>query len=268
MTTNPTTKDRSFFDIFAPGTSVGKTLTSRGIQAHCRAAGVEPTVFRFESAAASGMRPNGEVFINSDKLVDVEPNPGGPISVLDPISKAISACAPNVTQVILDWAGGQSALRADFYAASGFDSFVAEKGFVGFSLVVTTNRAASMVQAAEALDLTAKVAPSLRRVLVLNCRDGKFGEFPSGSAEAKAYDALMAQAAKCTARLTLPLIARHGLEPFVAAGLSLLDVLNRPVNELADITGLSYMVVAVCRSSVAAWWAEVRAQLERLFPIQ
>ena len=266
MSTNPT-KVHRFFDVFAPSTYQGKTLTARTLQAHFRAAGVEPTVFRFESAAAAGTRPNGEVLINSEKLLDAEPNPGGPISTLDPVTKAITACAPNMTQVILDWAGGQSALRAEYYAATDFDSFVAEKGFVGFSLVVTTNQAASMVQAAEALDLTAKVAPALRRVLVLNRRDGRFGEFPSGSAEAKAYDALMAQAAKGAALLTLPLIAHKGLEPFAAAGLGLLEVLNRPVNELADITGLSYTVAAACRSWVAAWWAEVLPQLERLFPV-
>jgi len=64
--------------------------------------------------------------------------------------------------------------------------------------------------------------------------------------------------------LTLPLIARHGWEPFAAAGLGFLEVLSRPVNELADITGLSPLLAATCRSSVAAWWAEVRAQLERI----
>lgn len=266
MSTSPT-KDLRFFDIYAPGTFRGKTLTARAIQAHFRAAGIEPAVFRLESAAAAGTRPNGEVFINSEKLLDAAPDPGGPISILDPVTKAITACAPNMTQVILDWAGGQSALRAEYYAATSFDSFVAEKGFVGFSLVVTTNQAASMIQAAEALDLTAKVAPALRRVLVLNHREGRFGEFPSGSAEAKAYAALMAQAAKCAAQLTLPLIAHKGLEPFAAAGLGLLEVLNRPVNELADITGLSYTVAAACRSWVAAWWAEVLPQLERLFPV-
>ena len=125
-----------------------------------------------------------------------------------------------------------------------------------------------MGQAADALDLTAKVAPLLRRVLVLNRRDGGFDEFPSGSAEAKAYDALVAKAANCAARLTLPLIARHGWEPFAAAGLSLLEVLNRPLNELADITGLSLLLTAVCRSSVAAWWAEVLPQLERILPLK
>jgi hypothetical protein len=267
MSNNPTTKDHRFFiDVSAPGTAKGKTLMSQAIRDHFRAAGIEPTVVRFESAAAAGTRPNGEVFINSDKLVDAEPNRGGPISLLDPISKAITDSKG--TPVILDWAGGQSALRADFYAASGFDSLVAEKGFVGFSLVVTTNQAASMVQAADALDMTAKVAPLLRRVLVLNRRDGGFEDFPPGSAEAKAYaDALMPKAAKCAAQLTLPVIARHGWEPFAAAGLSILEVLNRPVGELADITGLTSMLAAVCRTSVAAWWAEVRAQLERLLPV-
>jgi len=268
MTTNPTTKDhRHFIDIYAPGTARGKTKTAKAIQAHYRAAGIEPIVLRFESAAAAGTRPNGEVFINSDKLVEALPNSGGAISILDPIAKAITNSKG--TPVILDWAGGQSALRGDFYVASGFDSIVAENGFVGWSFVVTTNQAASMVQAAAALDETAKVAPHLRRVLVLNCLHGGFDEFPPGSAEAKAYaDALMPQAAKCAANITLPLIARHGWEPFSAAGLSIPDVLNRPVGELADITGLSLMLAATCRTSVAAWWAEVEPQLERLLPVK
>ena len=93
--------------------------------------------------------------------------------------------------------------------------------------------------------------------------------FPPGSAKSKAYaEALMPQAAKCAARITLPLIARHGLEPFSAAGLSILDIVNRLVGELADITGLSQMLAATCRTSVAAWWAEVEPQLERLLPLK
>jgi hypothetical protein len=274
MTTNPTTKNRrDFIDIYAAGTARGKTLTARAIQAHCRAAGVEPVVFRFESAATAGTRPNGEVLINSDKLVDPLRDPGGAISILDPIGKAITDS--NVitdskgTPVILDWPGGQSALRGNFYVASAFDSLAEEKGFVGWSFVVTTNQAASMVQAADALDETAKVAPRLRRVLVLNSLHGGFDQFPPGSAEGRAYaDALMPRAAKCAANLTLPLIAWNGWEPFSAANLSILDVLNRPVGELADITGLSPMLAATCRTSVAAWFAEVEPQLERLLPLR
>ncbi|MGA2491583.1 MAG: hypothetical protein ABSF67_01385 [Roseiarcus sp.] len=270
MNSNASKKDHRFFiDINAPGTARGKSLTSQAIRDHFRADGIEPIVVRFESAAAAGTRPSGEVFIASEKLLDAEPNRGGPVGTLNPVEEAIAACGSKGTPVILDWAGGQSALRADFYAASGFDSFVAEQSFVGFSLVVTTNQAASMIQAAEALDLTAKVAPLLRRVLVLNRRDGGFDGFPPGGAEAKAYaDALMPQAAKCAARLTLPVIARYGWEPFAAAGLGFIEVLNRPVGELADITGLSYIVAAACRHSVAAWCAEVEPQLERLFPLQ
>ena len=78
----------------------------------------------------------------------------------------------------------------------------------------------------------------------------------------------MPRAAKCAANLTLPLIAWNGWEPFSAAGLSILDVLNRPVGELADITGLSLMVATTCRTYVAAWWAEVEPQLERLLPVK
>ena len=174
MTTNPTKKNRrDFIDIYAAGTARGKTLTARAVQAHCRAAGVEPIVFRFESAATAGTRPNGEVLINSDKLVDPLRDPRR--RHRRPRAHREGDRQPNVitdfkaTPVILDWPGGQSALRGNFYVASAFDSLAEEKGFVGWSFVVTTNQAASMVQAADALDETAKVAPRLRRVLVLNC---------------------------------------------------------------------------------------------------
>jgi hypothetical protein len=253
-------------DVIAYATAEGKTTISMAIEDCCRAKGRDPTVVRIESGSIAGASRTGEVLIPTERILEAVDIDGGAFGALDPLWDAAESCALRREPLIMDWAGGQSNLHSEFLHASKLEGLLSGKGFTTYSLIVTTSRASSMIHAADACDLIAKVAPGFRRILALVAKDGPFDNFVSGSPEAKAYEALAPEAQKWAGRLLIPRIEGNAWQVFHAAGLSFLDALGRPVNELAKLTGRSPMVVNVCRSMLAAWWSEVEPQIVKVLP--
>jgi hypothetical protein len=255
-------------DVNAYATGEGKSTISTGIRDCFRAKGRDPTVVRVESGSIAGASKTGEVLIPTERILEAADIDGGAFGALDPLWDAAESCASRREPLIMDWAGGQSNLHSEFLNASRLEGLLSDKGFTTYSVIVTTSRASSMVYAAEACDLTAKVAPGFRRILALVAKDGPFDNFVSGSPEAKAYEALAPEAQKWAGRLLIPRIEGNAWQVFHAAGLSFLDALGRPVNELAEMTGRSPMVVNVCRSMLAAWWTKVEPQIVKVLPVR
>jgi len=251
-------------EVHAVETGEGKTTIGTAIHDCYRAKGRDPTVVRIESGSIAGASKTGEVLIPTERILDAADIDGGAFGALNPLWDAAESCASRREPLIVDWAGGQSSLRAEFLVASNLEGLLSDKGFTTYSVIVTTSRASSMLHAAEACDLTSKVAPGFRRILALNAKDGPFDSFASGSPEAKAYEALAPEAQKWAGRLLIPRIEGNAWQVFRAAGLSFLDALGRPVNELAKLTGRSPMVVNVCRSMLAAWWSKVEPQIVKV----
>jgi len=248
----------------ANGTFKGKSTLLNAIRYHHLIRGIDPRLVRIESRESAPVAAPGEILIPLERVLDAADVHGGPTGVLvSTISSAAEECAKNGVPLLIDWAGGQSALRGEFLASTRFDQVLVDLGFRSFSVTLTTSSADSMLQAVRSLDLTSKVAPRFRRVVGLNERDGGFSEFLPGSPEAKAYrDALLPEIAKSALRLNIPRIRGQALAPFASAGLSLRDVLEKSTQELIDATGMPRMAVNACVANVAAWWTVIDAEIE------
>ena len=144
-------------DVHAVETGEGKTTISMAIEDYCRAKGRDPTVVRIESGSIAGASRTGEVLIPTERILDAADIDGGAFGALDPLWEAAKSCASRREPLIMDWAGGQSNLHSEFLFASKLEGLLSGKGFTTYSLVVTTSRASSIIHAAEACDLIAKV---------------------------------------------------------------------------------------------------------------
>ena len=248
----------------APGTSKGKTTLANALRYHHLLRGVDPRMLRIESRESAPAAAPGEILIPMEHVLDAADVRGGPTGVLvATISRAAEECAKSGIPLLIDWAGGQSALHAEFLATTRFDQVLDDLGFRSYSVTLTTSSADSILQAARSLDLISKVAPRFHRVVAFNERDGNFANFPAGSPEAKAYGgALLPEIAKSASRLTIPRIRGLAWAPFESAGLSFPEVFEKSTAELADRTGMSRMAVNACVANVAAWWTVVDAEIE------
>jgi hypothetical protein len=154
--------------------------------------------------------------------------------------------------LIVDWASGLVRNRLEILAATRFDERLAAQKMSGLTLVVTTNATDRMAQAANHLDLLAKVAPGLQRGLVLNCRDGDF-DFAAGSEQKRVLDTLLAAAA-AGAVITIPQIHGGCWKLCREAGYTMPQAMRAQPAELARRLGIDEFTATACITEIEAWW--------------
>lgn len=248
----------------ADGTGLGKTFSITRLRYHYERHGVPATVIRIESRGImQRSQREGDIFIATEEFAQARRRVGGLAGVLQPAFARIAEAAGKNEAVLIDWAGGQAQNRLEVMAATGFHERLAELKVRGASLVVTTNVVARMREAAENLAETARVAPGLKRMLLLNERLGEFVFAPHSAAQ-KAYEEMLAAAKGAVIRL--PEIGGDAWPLCEANGLTLPRVVRAEPGELAELLGESAFIAKVVINEVAAWWLASEKELQRAFP--
>jgi len=251
-------------DVSADGTALGKSFNVTRLRYHYERHGVPTTVVRIESRGIMQQRlRETDLFIPTEEFAQARRRVGGLAGVLQPAFDKIADAAAKEEAVLFDWPGGQAKNRLDVLLATGFDKGLAALNVRGASVTVSTNVVARMREAAENLVETARVAPGLQRVLLLNERLGDFAFVP-GSTAHKAHEEMLA--APKQAVIQIPEIGGDAWPLCEANGLSLPRVVKAQPSELAQLLGVSPFIAQVIINEVATWWVATEREFGRAFP--
>lgn len=256
-------------EVVADPTSVGKTTIAHRLCHLYRETARPVTLVTIES----GRRRTGEtgaadqeIFIPTETFASAATRTGGLSGVLTELWDVLVKIPQSGRAVVVDWAGGTAAHRLDVLAATGFDTTLASLGLHGVSMVLTTCAAESMNHAGRYLNGLAKVAPTLRRSLVLSGRAGNF-DFPTGSEQAECL-ARLKTAAGDIPIVTIPQVNGRALEICADAGLDVANAMMTEVQPLARRLGIDVFRAAACASELALWWRRSGAALAMAVELQ
>jgi len=252
-----------YVEFSADGTGVGKTLLSWRTRYLYASAGVRTIMVRLETRGVQKQLHPGDVFIPVEDFTQASSVAGGIAGVLGPLYGAIKEAAAFNGVVIVDWAGGLAAHRAEMMASTRFAERLAGMGVTGLSCVVTTNATDRMRQAAENLKTLQAVAPGIDRCLVRNERLGGF-DFIAGSGQAKVHAELMRTARAGGKVITIPAIAGDSWKICEDAGLALTDVIKLDPAAVAARIGTDDFIAAACITETAAWWEATQQEFNRV----
>lgn len=250
-------------EFISTASHVGKTMLANFQALLLRQLGHKVVVVRIESKAVRS--PLTDIHIASEDFADAARLPGGEAAVLRPLYEAVEKAAQDEEQpaVIVDWGGGLSAHRAKIYAATRFDDRLADVGMRGRTMVLSTSLSDRMRQAGELIEQTRTITPGLDVALVLNRRVGNF-RFIEGSDERRIHDDLLKTARGCPVVPIAP-IAGETWKVCEAAGLSMIDVIELPLRELAKrLGGENAWLAAAFQSHLAVWWRASEREMLRI----
>lgn len=250
-------------EFISTASHVGKTMLANFQALLLRQLGHKVVVVRIESKAVRS--PLTDIHIASEDFADAARLPGGEAAVLRPLYEAVERAAQDEEQptVIVDWGGGLSAHRAKIYAATRFDDRLADVGVRGRTMVLSTSLSDRMRQAGELIEQTRTITPGLDVALVLNRRAGNF-RFIEGSDERRIYDDLLKAARGCPVVPIAP-ITGETWKVCEAAGLSMIDVIELPLRELANrLGGENAWLAAAFQSHLAVWWRASEREMLRV----
>jgi hypothetical protein len=247
-----------FIEVTAAASHVGKTLTATFITALLRSVGIPVLLARIESKAAR-LTSTADLDIDSEDFGQAARLPGGEAAILRPVYDALQKAPQDKRVIIVDWAGGFVDYRNKILAATRFDERLADLGLQGISLVVTTSQADRMRQAADVLTHTRLITPQLDRAVVLNRRLGAFNFVP-GSAERSAFDALQ-KAAEGDPAIRIPAVAGESWKSCENAGLSMREVIELNLPELAKRLSEDLWVASAVQVQVLAWWTAAEKEV-------
>lgn len=250
----------------ADGTGVGKTTGITRLRYHYERSGIKTTLVRIESRGVEHRPPlrAKDLFIPTESFAEAKRRVGGLAGVLAPAFARIAEAAHDNEAVLFDWAGGQVQNRLEIFAATGFDERLAERQVIGCSLIPTTNVVTRMREATKNLIDTARVAPGLRRILLLNERFGPFEFVSGGTAQAVHRDML---AAAHGSVIRFGEIGGDSWQICEDHDLTLPEVVRSKPAELADRIGQDAFIAKAVITELAAWWTASAQELVREFPL-
>lgn len=254
-----------WIEVVAEGTGIGKTMAAQRMRDQFDDRRVPNVMVRVESSRLPGALRSGDVSIATEELTRVETTPGGIVGIVSKGLQEISRIASEGGVVIWDWPGSFGALRQEILIRANLDAVLQKKGIAAFSFVVTTNLPERLAEAQRLLEVTAKIAPGFKRVLVRNCYVGPF-TFANDSAPARSLAA--AEAASSLPSVTLPRIADTSLATLRPTGLSVREIIDQDPEVLAVGLGQDEFTTAACVSAVAAWYERSGREFGKILPFQ
>jgi hypothetical protein len=242
----------------------GKSTSANRARDHFMASGVPVDMVRIESKRCMWASRPDETFIATEDLAESNDQTGGVAATLAPIWKILDKARKVNGVVICDWGAGLTNFRSDLLRSTHFDETLKKWGIAGYACVVTDNSVDSMRQCADTLKSTHDVAPGLQLVVVRNELRGPF-DFADGTEEASAFEGLMEQSTDAK-HIKIPAFRGNAMAPFVAAGLTVLEVMTSDPEWLAKKIGRDIFVTTACISKVGEWWRATEPEYAKAFP--
>ncbi|GAU82945.1 hypothetical protein BIWAKO_02868 [Bosea sp. BIWAKO-01] len=246
-------------------THMGKSTIVQRVRDYLDDIGVANVMVRVESRRLAGALRDGDVSIATEDLAQVETTPGGIVGIVKPGLQELNRIALEGGVVLWDWPGGFGQQRQEILLRANLDAILQKKGINALTLVMTTNVPERIAEAQRLLEVTDKIAPSFKRILVQNEYVGRF-EFARDSAP---WRSLMASEAASTSRaLTLSKIADVSLATLKPTGLSVRQIIDQDPEVLGELLGKDEFTMAACVTAVAAWYDRSGQELGKILPFR
>ncbi|WP_294537947.1 hypothetical protein [uncultured Rhodoblastus sp.] len=257
-------KHAIFLEYLGVRGGIGKSTSANRARDHFKWAGVSVYLVRIESKRCLWTPQTDEVFIATEDLAESNDQTGGVAATLAPIWKVLDKARKTNGVVICDWGAGLTNFRSDLLRSTGFDEVLNSFGVVGYACIVTDNSVDSLLQCADTLKSTRDVAPGLHLVVIHNEVHGHF-DFADGTVEARALAGVMEESAQAR-HIKIPAFRGNAMAPFIAAGLTVLEVMTSDPQWLATKIGRDIFVTKACVSKVAEWWKATESEFSNAFP--
>ena len=259
-------KQSIFVEFLGVRGGTGKSTSANRARDHFTAAGVPVDIVRIESKRCLWTPQQDEIFIAAEDLAESNDQTGGVAAILAPIWKILDKARKTNGVVICDWGAGLTNFRSDLLRSTVFDETLNNFGIAGYACIVTDNAVDLMRQCADTLKSTREVTPGLQLVVVRNEVHGQF-DFDDGTEEGRALAGVMEQSTHAR-HIKIPAFRGNAMAPFVAAGLTVLEVMTSDPEWLATKISRDIFVTRACISKVAEWWKATSPNTATRFRLQ
>jgi hypothetical protein len=200
-------------------------------------------------------------------MEDLRRDPAAIVEAFDPLYSAIEKTVADHVPTVFDFGGPQQAAVEEYFALIDLNEDLLRAGLNCKWLIPTTAEPESMRSAIKTAEGIGRILPSVRRVIVLNHRDGPFRFYPGSPADAIWRNELEPLCVKLGA-VKLPAISAGSWAPFEMAGKRFTDVIGADIPQIREWTGRSHPAAKVIRGDVASFVAAADAALSPLLGLK
>lgn len=255
----------ALIEAVSDATHQGKSTIVQRLRDYLDDIGVANVIVRVESRRLTGPLRDGDVSIATEDLAQVESTAGGIVGIVRPGLQELNRIAVEGGVVLWDWPGGFGQQRQEILLRANLDGILQKKGIMALTLVVTTNVAERIAEAQRLMEVTARIAPSFKRILLRNAYVGSF-DFAVDSVPSRSLAA--AEAASTSRGFTVPRIADVSLATLRPTGLGVRQLIDQDPEVLADQLGKDEFTMAACVTAVAAWYDKTGQELGKILPFR
>jgi len=246
---------------------IGKSFVSSVAADLLDIAGAAPRIVQIdEQERLPALYPERVTTVSLASMDDVRRDPGAIVSAFDPLYAAIERTIADTVPTIVDIGGPQQTAVEEYCGLVDLDADLVEAGLSAVWLVPATAEPEAMRGAVRTNTAIARVLPSIRRVIVLNERDGNFRFYPGSPAD-RIWNSELRPFTDEIAAARLPAIAPGSWAPFEAAGKRFIDVVAAEIPEIQGWTGRSRPAAKVLRGDVAYFLSAAQKSLGDLIGV-
>jgi hypothetical protein len=196
-------------------------------------------------------------------MEDLRRDPAAIIEAFDPLYSAVEKTIADRVPTVFDFGGPQQAAAEEYFALIDLNEDLLGADVTGNWLIPTTAEPEAMRSAIKTANAIGRILPSIRRVLVLNHRDGPFRFYPGSPAD-KIWRTELEPLCTKLGAVKLPAINAGSWAPFETAGKRFVDVIGGDIPQIREWTGRSHPASKVIRGDVASFVAAADAVLSPL----
>lgn len=198
--------------------------------------------------------PGRVTTVSGASLEDMRRDPGQIVQAFDPLYTAVEQTITDRIPLVVDVGSLNQTILEDYLALIDADEDLVAASVDTFWFVPATAEPESMRGAIRTVETIGRVLPSVRRLVVLNMRDGPFRFYPGSPADIL-WRTGLEPLCRELGTIELPAISPGSWSPFEATGQRFVDVVGAEIAQIQAWTGRSRPAAKVLRGDVAQYLA-------------